>query len=80
MYPIQSESQIELVILIRSNSECELPLIVGFEELGKLGVLCLGHFLEVGLGSMDVLGQNGGLEIYKRELEGEGDYIEGLVD
>lgn len=52
---VQGESKVELVVAVRGHSKSHLPLVVGFEELGELGVLRLGDLFEVGLSAVEVL-------------------------
>ena len=77
---VKGESKVELVILIWGHREGEILLSICFQEFSELGVLRFRHLLKIGLGAVDVLGQNRCLEVDKRELKSEGDDVQGLIN
>ena len=68
------------MVLIWGHCEGEILLSICFQEFSKLGVLGFRDLLEIGLGAVDVFGQNRCLEIDQGELKGERDDVQGLVN
>lgn len=68
------------MIMVGSDLECKLLLAISFQEFCEFRVLRFGYFLEESLCSMNILGQDGCLEVDESQLQVVGHHIERLVN